>query len=241
MAKIGLDIGHGRNTFPPSKGVYKNGAGHHEYDANSRVAKQLEKKLKVAGHTVVMAQPYNANDVALITRTNRYIAEKVDLIMSLHANAGGAAASGYAAFYRQGDARAKHLSDLYEAELVAQGFKLWGGSRPSMPTGWSNFHMCRVPSQNGIPSILLENGFMTNAGDFEWIFGDKKDEYAEKCATAAFNAAQNFLGEKPESVNSQPVNKPASTPSTGKAKTDAQLADEVIAGKHGSVMLVKIH
>ena len=28
MAKIGVDIGHGKNTFPPSKGVYRNRKGY---------------------------------------------------------------------------------------------------------------------------------------------------------------------------------------------------------------------
>ncbi|SDC00806.1 hypothetical protein SAMN05421734_103334 [Pelagirhabdus alkalitolerans] len=45
---------------------------------------------------------------------------------------------------------------------------------------------------------------MTNPSDFEWIFGSKKDEYAEKCATAIFNAIQLYLGEKIDGKTSSP-------------------------------------
>jgi peptidoglycan hydrolase-like protein with peptidoglycan-binding domain/N-acetylmuramoyl-L-alanine amidase len=196
MAKIGVDIGHGNNTFPPSKGVYKNGIGYHEHDANSRVAVQLTAKLKKAGHTVVQAQGVSKADVNLTIRTNKYKAENVDLIVSCHANAGDASAHGYASFYWHSDSKAKKLSDLYADEIKKQGFYLWGGSRPSKPNDWSNFHMCRVPANAGIPSILIENGFMTNSSDFEWIFGSKSDEYSERCATAAYNAIQRYLGGK---------------------------------------------
>lgn len=220
MAKIGVDIGHGRNTFPPSKGVYQGGKDYHEHDANSRVAERLTAKLKAAGHTVFQAQKAGATDVSLTTRTSQYRSQGVDLIVSCHANAGAASANGYASFYWHSDTKAKKLSDLYADEIAKQGFKLWGGSRPSLSSGWSNFHMCRVPFQYGIPSILLENGFMTNSGDFEWIFGSKRDEYAEKCATAAFNAIQRYLGGK--TATAQPT-KVASTTTKAPAKSDGLL------------------
>lgn len=230
MAKIGLDIGHGKNTFPPSKGVYKGGKGYAEYDANSRVAKVLKQKLEKAGHTVVLGQPFNGNDVLLATRTNKYFANDVDLIISLHSNYNSnKSAGGYAAFYWHNDETAKRLADLYEDELKKQGFKLWGGSRPSRPGDWSNFHMCRVPSQKGVPSILAENGFMSNNSDFEWIFGAKKSEFAERCAIVAFNAIQRFLGKG----TTQP-SKPTETKPKPQGKSISQMATEVIAGKHGN-------
>lgn len=228
MAKIGVDIGHGRNTFPPSKGVNKNGKGYHEHDANSRVAESLTKKLKAAGHTVFQAQKAGAVDVPLTTRTNQYRSQGVDLIVSCHANAGDPSAKGYASFYWHSDSKAKKLSDLYADEIKKQGFSLWGGSRPSLASGWSNFHMCRVPANAGIPSILLENGFMTNSGDFEWIFGNKRDEYAEKCATAAFNAIQRFLGGK--TATAQPT-KVASNTTTSKTTSKTSSSDIKAAQK----------
>ncbi|MBM7679830.1 hypothetical protein, partial [Gracilibacillus alcaliphilus] len=97
-------------------------------------------------------------------------------------------------------------------------------------------HMCRVPSQNGIPSILAENGFMTNLYDFEWIFGSKKDEYAERCATAAFNAIQRFLGGTVEQPDNKTAGVSTDKPSKPKqsSKSIKQMATEVIQGKHGS-------
>ena len=43
MSVIGLDIGHGKNTFPSSgKGVYKNGKGYAEFNFNQKVGKKLK-------------------------------------------------------------------------------------------------------------------------------------------------------------------------------------------------------
>lgn len=238
MAKIGLDVGHGRNTFPPSKGVYKNGKAYHEYDANSRVARKLEAKLKNAGHSVYKAQPYNADDVNLTTRTQRYFANNVDLIISCHANAGVAGANGYASFYWQGDSKAKRFSDLYVEEIAKQGFKLWGGSRPSVRGTWSSFHMCSVPSSRGIPSILIENGFMTHSGDFEWIFGSKKEEYAERCATAAFNAIQRFLGNSVSTTNTGNSSASSSKPEAT-SRNYLQKGDKGTAVKNMQDKLIK--
>lgn len=237
MARIGVDRGHGKNTFPPSKGLYKNGIAYHEFDANSRVAAKLIEKLKRAGHIIVEAQKANSNDVPLTTRTNKYIAEKVDMIVSCHANySSNPDANGYASFYWYSDKEAKKLSDLYEEEIKAQGFRLWGGSRPSMPgIVWNNFHMCRIPAKKGIPSILLENGFMGNNEDFEWIFGSKKDKYAEKCATAAFNAIQRYLGESIEvSEDVQHVSKPVEEkPSKPQPKPKEDKVEQVSASEKG--------
>src|SRR5699024_9874416 len=89
MAKIGLDYGHGTDTFPPSKGVYNGGKAYHEHDFNTKLGLKVKALLKKQGHTIIEGQPAQKKDVPLITRTNLYNREKVDLVWSIHANAGG--------------------------------------------------------------------------------------------------------------------------------------------------------
>jgi N-acetylmuramoyl-L-alanine amidase len=172
MATVGIDLGHGKNTFPPSKGLYKDGKAYHEHTFNANVGIQLDAILKRHGIKTYMAQKPFATDVPLTTRTNRYNRENVDLIVSIHANAGVSSAKGVASFYWYKDAKAKRLAEYYEDEARKARLKLWGGARPSTKGDWSEFHMCREPYEDGIPSILTENGFMTNSEDFQKIFKD---------------------------------------------------------------------
>jgi N-acetylmuramoyl-L-alanine amidase len=171
MAKVGIDLGHGKNTFPPSKGVWEGKTPHHEHTFNANVGIQLDAILKRHGIETVMAQKPFANDVPLTTRTNLYNRENVDLIVSIHANASRyKTADGVASFYWYKDApNSKRLAELYEDEARKAGLKMWGGARPSIAGEWSEFHMCREPN---MASILTENGFMTNPEEFKKIFKD---------------------------------------------------------------------
>jgi N-acetylmuramoyl-L-alanine amidase len=192
MAYVGIDIGHGQNTFPPDKGVFKNKVPFAEHTFNSNVAIELDKILKRHGVKTYMAQKPFATDVPLPTRTARYNRENVDLIASIHANAGGSTAKGVAAFYWYKDApNSKRLAELYEDEALKAGLKLWGGARPSVKGTWSDFHMCRVPK---MASILTENGFMTNPEDFQKIFKDPG--YIKTIANVHAKAILRYLGIK---------------------------------------------
>jgi N-acetylmuramoyl-L-alanine amidase len=201
MAYVGIDIGHGKNTFPPSKGVWEGKIPHHEHTFNSNVGIQLDAILKRHGVKTYMAQKPFATDVPLITRTNRYNRENVDLIVSIHANAGVSSAKGVAAFYWYKDApNSKRLAELYADEAKKAGLPLWGGARPSIKGEWSEFHMCREPK---MASILTENGFMTNSEEFKKIFKDSG--YVKKIAEVHAKAVLRYLGikYKPETVKTE--------------------------------------
>src|SRR5699024_5104664 len=195
MAKIGLDIGHGKNTFPSNgKGVYKNGKGYAEYDFNQRVAKLLYNMLIRVGHVVILGQPFDSNDVPLTTRTNKYNAAGVDLVVSIHADANNSdKANGRYYFYWHTDTKGKKLAQLIAKHIKAAGYDLRtaDGSIASVPGTWTNFHMVR---ETKAPAILGENGFMTGNKDFDLIFGSKKDKYAQDVAEAYFKGIQEYLG-----------------------------------------------
>lgn len=195
MAKIGLDIGHGKNTFPSNgKGVYKNGKGYAEYDFNQRVGRLLYAMLVNAGHTIILGQPFDSNDVPLTTRTNKYNNADVDLVVSIHADANNSdKANGRYYFYWHTDVRGKRLAKAIAKHIRAKGYDLRteDGSIASVPGTWTNFHMVR---ETKAPAVLGENGFMTGNKDFDLIFGSKKDKYAQDVAESYFKGIQEYLG-----------------------------------------------
>lgn len=195
MAKIGLDIGHGKNTFPSNgKGVHKNGKGYAEFDFNQRVGRLLYAMLVNAGHTIILGQPFDSNDVPLSTRTNKYNKADVDLVASIHADANNSdKANGRYYFYWHTDTKGKRLAQAIAKHIRAKGYDLRteDGSIASVPGTWTNFHMVR---ETKAPAILGENGFMTGNKDFDLIFGAKKDKYALDVAEAYYKGIQEYLG-----------------------------------------------
>lgn len=192
MPKVGIDIGHGSNTYPPSKGVKVGGELYAEHTFNASVAIELEKLLKVNGVDVYMAQKPFAQDVNLNNRTDAYEKQKVDMIYSIHANAGASSAKGVGVFYWHKNNKGKKLADLIMEEVRKEKLDVWGpGSRPSKVGDWTNFHMLRVPNKN-IPAILGEFGFMTNPEDFKKIFQNKK--YIQQIAKISAKAICRYFG-----------------------------------------------
>lgn len=195
---VGCDYGHGRNTFPPNKGIRKNGVDYHEHTFNASVGVKTKAILQAHGLRTVEAQKPLANDVSLTTRTNYYFGQKVDFILSTHANAADPKARGLCAFYWKGNAGGEKAAKLYAKHAAAYGYKLYaGGAYGSIQyengkSHWSNFHMLREPNKKGIPAILTENGFMTNAEDFKLIFQSPK--FIQDVAEIQAKAVLEYFG-----------------------------------------------
>lgn len=212
MAKIGLDIGHGSNTFPPGKGVTKNGKGYAEHSFNSKLGIRIKALLEANGHTVILGQKPNSKDVPLITRTNLYNREKCDIVVSVHANAGVSSAEGRCVFYWGTSSKGKKLATFVRDEIKNKGYSLHGnGLHASQLGSWTNLHITR---ETNMPAILIEHGFMTNAKDFDLIFGSKQSKYIEDMAQANVKGIQRYFGQdfkdKKPSKPSQP-SKPSVT------------------------------
>lgn len=198
MAKIGLDYGHGNNTFPPDKGVYIDSKGYAEHDFNAKLGLKVKALLEANGHTVIEGQGAYEPDVPLIQRTNLYNRENVDLVWSIHANANGNnGVEGRCAFYWHTADDSKQLAELYVDEVHKAGYDTHGnGLHASKVGSWTNLHICR---ETNMTAVLTENGFMTNAvpgaDDFRLIFGSKQEEYTDEMALVHVKAIQRFLGE----------------------------------------------
>lgn len=235
MAYIGLDYGHGNNTFPPDKGVYVDGKGYAEHDFNAKLGLKLKKKLIDAGHKIYEAQPANAPDVNLNQRIRQYNNHGVDLVWSVHANANSNEdAQGRCAFYWHTSSQSKKAADLLVDEIKKAGYSTHGhGLHASQRGSWTNLAICR---DTAMPAVLSENGFMTNDepginDDFELIFGSKQEEYTDELAKAHFNAIQRYFDLEP-GKKAKKVSKP-SKPKPSKSKTSNK-ANLIVDGKWGS-------
>lgn len=199
MAKlIGIDIGHGEDTWEVKhgKGIRKDGKDYEEHHFNASVGLIVEKRLKQLGFNTLLAQPAFKTDVPLINRTNQYNKANCDLVISIHANAGTPKANGACAFYWHTSDKSKKLADItmkHYLETVKGVGKFGTGSIASVPHTWTDFHMVR---ETHMDAILVECGFMSNDNDFEYIFGAKKDTFIPQVTEAIVKAVCEYTGTK---------------------------------------------
>src|SRR5699024_7267907 len=85
-----------------------------------------------------------------------------------------------------------------------------------------------------MPAVLVEHGFMSGSKDFDLIFGSQQDQYIKDMAEADVRGIQKWLGQNFKGEASVPSTPSKPTTSKPANKTIEQLADEVIAGKHGT-------
>lgn len=184
MPKVGLDIGHGRNTYPPNKGV----PSMPEFEFNNAVAKVAKPLLESYGIEVVMAQPFDANDVPLRTRSNLYNSENVDIVMSIHADANpNSSARGFWPFHWHTSSNGRRLATIWADELKSTQMR-FRSIQASRPNHWTNFHILR---ETNMPAVLMEHGFMTNPSDLKLL---KSDRYRREAGEALARTAARYFG-----------------------------------------------
>lgn len=255
MADVAIGFGHGRNTWASGggKGVRKNGVVYQEFDANQDVGLQVEAILKAHGVSTVLTQPANANDVGLASRVATARRNKVKVLFEIHFNAGVASARGACVFaWRDNSPRSHRLQDLVVAELNKEKVATHGnGKHYSILNDWTNLYITRETRNDPFATVLVEGGFMTNATDFENIFGKNKKAYRAKLAMIYAKAILAFLGvkyqgNKPEVVqvsNSSGMTDPTDRIGTVVLKTDMNYREQpslnskiirVLKAGHGS-------
>ncbi len=165
--RVVFDIGHGSNTWPPSKGVrLPDGTEFAEHNFNSAVALKAKALAEKQGIEVLLTQQPYSPEVKLGTRCDWVNAEHrkkpIDCLVSFHANASdNSKASGWGVFHWHTSAKGKRLAELwakYAKELLP--IKPWGtGIWQCVPDTWSNFDIVRKPV---MPCILIEHFFFTS-------------------------------------------------------------------------------
>lgn len=169
--KIMLDAGHG----PETPGKRSPDGRLREFHFNSAVADAVKKRLVLNGHLVLFSHQKDA-DVPLHERTNLANRLKVELFISIHANAYGSTFNprcGIECFtYTNPSAAAKTLAaSLQTALVLATG-------RPDRGVKKADFAVLR---DTHMPAVLIECGFMTNQIELELL---KSENYQNSCANA---------------------------------------------------------
>ena len=189
---IAIDIGHGSDTYKRTggKGVVHNGKVYEEHTFNSATAIELDKVLKYNGFKTVMYQQPYSKEIGLTQRTNYYNKIKVDLVWSIHANAGSHKANGACSFYWHTSEDGKKLAYLFAEEMNKAGYNTHGnGIHASERGSWTNMHICR---ETNMVAMLTENGFMTNPEEFKEIFLDPN--YSKAMARVHAKAICRYYG-----------------------------------------------
>ena len=195
MAYIGIDIGHGKNS--PARGGRGGWTGD-EHSFNSKVAIRTKALLESMGHKVTFGvQSPNSNEVGLSPRTNYFNSQKVDVLVSIHANAhSNTSVNGISAFYdrygRGRDSASLKLAKDIMNEYRKQGQVIWStGELGSYRGNWTDFHMNR---ESAMPSVLMELGFMTGNRDREYVFGSKQSKFVEDMAQGIASGVDKYFG-----------------------------------------------
>lgn len=196
--RVVFDIGHGSDTYPPSKGIIlPDGSSFAEHSFNAKVGMRAKELAEYNGFEVLLSQQPNAPDTPLKQRSTwintEHRKKSIICLMSFHANASSnPTASGWGVLYWHSSTNGKKLAQLwakYAEEMLPIG--RWGtGLWESKPNSWSNMHILR---ETIMPAILIEHFFFTN---FDELKKCNTPEFIELAAQVAVKALCEYAGTK---------------------------------------------
>jgi N-acetylmuramoyl-L-alanine amidase len=176
-----IDAGHGYETVGK-----RTVDGMKEYEFNRTVANEMKKLLSDYEHVTVLFSHSDHSDVPLIARTTKANQAKVDLFVSIHANAHGngsawTSAAGIETFvYLTKPKKAYELAKIVQANLVARTLRIDRGVK------LANLHVLKATNMT---AILCECGFMTNKHEAHLL---RMDEYRHTCAKAIVHGIATY-------------------------------------------------
>lgn len=188
--KIMIDAGHGYETAGK-----RTVDGMKEYEFNRGVANEMKKLFTDYEHVTVLFSHSDQHDVPLVSRTTKANQEKVDLFISIHANAHGDGSSwtstaGIETFvYETKPKSAYELAKIVQRSLIAHTARIDRGVK------LANFHVLKATKMT---AILCECGFMTNKQEAHLL---RTGEYRHICAKAIVEGIATYYQlEKKEST-----------------------------------------
>ncbi|MGQ4667604.1 N-acetylmuramoyl-L-alanine amidase [Metabacillus halosaccharovorans] len=179
--KIAIDAGHGYET-PGKRSV----DGLKEYEFNRAVAGEMKKLLEKYEGVTVLFTHSDQRDVPLNERTTKANKEKVDVFISIHANAHGngnqwTSAEGIETYvYTTKPKTATRLAQMVQNELISST------KRKDRGVKTANFHVLKATSMT---AILCECGFMTNKEEAALL---QTSSYRLTCAKAIVDAIVKY-------------------------------------------------
>lgn len=211
MAKIYIDPGHGGND----PGAVANGIK--EKDVVLKIAKYTRKYLQENYNNVSVKMSRTGDTFpSLSARASDANKWGADVFVSIHINAGGGTGyEDYIYIKLSNSSNAGKLRDELHKKLSPHFSQNRGKKN-------ANFAVLR---QTKMPAVLTENGFIDNKADAEFL---KSDRNLKKLGQDHAEGIAVYLG------LSKGKSKTSGSSSGNTSKSISQMADEVIAGKHGS-------
>src|SRR5690625_3091508 len=216
MVKVFIDAGHGGSDV----GAVANGL--REKDLTLKIAKKIRNRLnKYSGVSVKMSRTGDSYP-SLSRRANMANSWGADLFVSVHINAGGGV--GYEDYIHNtlsSNSRAGKVQRAINNEVVrATGWRNRGRKK-------ANFAVLR---QTKMPAILTENGFIDTKSDADKL---KSNSFLNKIADGHAKGIAKHFGLKKKKGSSSTTKK-KSNKKKSSSESISKMADEVIAGRHGS-------
>lgn len=225
MAKVAMCAGHGGSGSTPGK---RSPAGEYEWNFNDAVVRAAIAKLKANGVEVLRTDDASGKtDVGLTARTNKANAWGADTYVSVHHNALGTKWLNYEigieTFTQNGShPQAERLARCIHPKYVkAMGLKDRGMKKSNLA----------ITRQTKMPAVLTEGGFMDSRIDIKAMRSNAKLKAQGEAIADGIMEFLNVKNNKDAPKTSKP--KQTQTGST-QIKSISAMADEVIAGKHGS-------
>lgn len=180
MLKIIIDAGHG----PHTPGKRSPDGQLREFGFNEAVARRLKKNMQNQNVLCIFSHDIN-RDVPLnerITLANRM---KVDLFISIHANAFGTQWNEVNGIETFTWVNARSVTRSFATLIHQEVIKSTGRKNRGIKQG--NFAVLR---ETNMPAALVECGFMTNKQEMKLL---KEPMYQQQCADGISNGIQRFI------------------------------------------------
>lgn len=180
--KVALDAGHGARIGRPHTGACANGLVEDEVAMD--LVRRVGHHLRAAGHKTVLTRP-DERLVSLAERARIARANRCDLFVSIHCNAGPPAACGVEALVAEGDQRSRKIASVLVETLARRGLRNRGVKWDSQ-SQHSRLAVLRGTCRH-MPAVLLEIGFLTNLCDAGLL---KQPRWREETAMALARGSQ---------------------------------------------------
>lgn len=191
-----LDTGHGGviNGVPQTagkrspnwdKGILFEG------ESNRRIAEKIKKLCDEAGISTMII-PDTKKDIPLSTRVqtvNKVNRFKSSVLLSLHSDAfHKESANGWSAFTYFGDTKSDKIATILYEEAKKNKLKLRTDYTDGDPDKEANFYVLR---KTNCPAVLIENLFMTNKKDYDYLMSEKGQNALAKMIFKAIKRIEN--------------------------------------------------
>lgn len=178
--KILIDVGHGGSQT----GATGSNKDYTEAVLNLILAKMLKAELESIGASVYMTREDNETEDDANAKRLQLRELKPDFCISIHRNAsvGSSAPQGFISYHfnaYSSDAAKLIYKATEDANLYNKS--KWSGTK------WHVYYMGRM---SDCPVVLTENGFMTNAAEYNDMI---KPEFNQKCAVALAKGIINYF------------------------------------------------